>query len=105
MPNGPAAATDKSLSHVMRIDEAQIQQHLGEIVRSTVEQTFNGMPDAEADQLCNARRWGIQVRHSRFILAPCPRKTTRRRGTGRRSVPSLSSGGTGRINSPGSISP
>ncbi len=57
MPNNTSAATDQNLSQVIKIDEARIQQHLGEMVRSTVEQTLNAMLDAEADQLCNARRY------------------------------------------------
>lgn len=51
------AATDKGLNRVIRIDEAQIEDHLGKIVRSTVEETLNGMLDAEADRLCNAERY------------------------------------------------
>ena len=47
----------KNLNNVIKINEAQIQDHLGEMVRSTVEQTLNAMLDAEADQLCNARRY------------------------------------------------
>ena len=57
MQDSTSAPADKNLSHVIKIDEARIQQHLGEMVRSTVEQTLNGMLDAEADQLCNARRY------------------------------------------------
>ncbi|HOA06226.1 MAG TPA: IS256 family transposase [Candidatus Fermentibacter daniensis] len=57
MQNSTSASAEKNLSQVIRIDEAQIQQHLGEMVRSTVEQTLNGLLDAEADQLCNARRY------------------------------------------------
>lgn len=48
---------DKGLHRIIKIDEAQIQDHLGTIVRDTVEQTLNEMLDAEADQLCNARRY------------------------------------------------
>jgi putative transposase len=51
------AATDKGLNRVIKIDEAKIQDHLGEVVRSTVEDTLNGMLDAEADRLCNAKRY------------------------------------------------
>ncbi len=57
MQNSTSATTEKDLSNVIKIDEGQIQQHLGEMVRSTVEETLNGMLDAEADQLCNARRY------------------------------------------------
>ena len=49
--------TGKNLNNVIKINEAQIKDHLGEMVRSTVEETLNGMLDAEADQLCNAKRY------------------------------------------------
>jgi len=57
MQNSISASAEKDLSNVIKIDEGQIQQHLGEMVRSTVEETLNAMLDAEADQLCNARRY------------------------------------------------
>ena len=37
------------LSQVIQIDEGKIQEQLGEVVRSTVEETMNAMLDAEAD--------------------------------------------------------
>jgi putative transposase len=45
------------LSQVIQIDEGKIQAHLGEVVRSTVEDTLNAMLDAEADRLCQAERY------------------------------------------------
>jgi transposase-like protein len=57
MQNSTSATAEKNLSNVIKIDEGQIQQHLGEMVRSTVEETLNTMLDVEADQLCNARRY------------------------------------------------
>jgi len=45
------------LEKVIQIDEAKVQSHLGEIVRGTVEETLNAMLEAEADQLCNAKRY------------------------------------------------
>ncbi len=57
MQNRTSASEEKNLSHVIKIDDGQIQQHLGEMVRSTVEETLNTMLDIEADQLCNARRY------------------------------------------------
>jgi putative transposase len=57
MQNSTSASAEKNLSNVVKIDEAQIQQHLGEMVRSTVEETLNAMLDVEADHLCNARRY------------------------------------------------
>ena len=39
----------KTLGKVVQIDEARIRDHLGELVRGTVEETLNNMLDAEAD--------------------------------------------------------
>ncbi len=44
------------MSNVITIVE-QIKNHLDRIVRSTVEETLNGLLDAEADRLCNAGRY------------------------------------------------
>ena len=52
-----SANSEKNLNNIIKINEAQIQDHLGKMVRSTVEDTLNDMLDAEADQLCNARRY------------------------------------------------
>lgn len=65
MSNGTTdAAVGKSkidggegLNRVIRIDEAKIQDHLGQMVRQSVEQTLNGLLDAEANRLCNAGRY------------------------------------------------
>ena len=47
----------KPLSKVIRIDESEIRGHLDEMVRGTVEETLNGLLDAEADEMCNAQRY------------------------------------------------
>src|SRR5512142_1646044 len=47
----------KAMGQVIQIDEARIRDHLGEMVRGTVEETLNAMLDAEADQLCGAGRY------------------------------------------------
>ncbi|PIE65327.1 MAG: hypothetical protein CSA26_04475 [Desulfobacterales bacterium] len=47
----------KKLSNVIEINETEIQNHLEELVRGTVEKTINSMLDAEADALCNASRY------------------------------------------------
>jgi transposase-like protein len=47
----------KELGKVVRIDESRIRDHLGELVRGTVEETLNAMLDAEADALCKAQRY------------------------------------------------
>jgi transposase-like protein len=53
------------LSNVIRIDDDRVRDHLGRIVRGTVEETLrlrsgqalNAMLEAEADRLCNAGRY------------------------------------------------
>jgi transposase-like protein len=47
----------KGLGKVVQIDERRIHDHLGELVRGTVEETLNGLLDAEADALCGAQRY------------------------------------------------
>ena len=46
----------KAMGQVIQIDEARIRDHLGEMVRGTVEETLNALLDAEADRLCGAGR-------------------------------------------------
>jgi putative transposase len=41
----------------IQVDEAQIHAHLDGIVRQTVEDTLNALLDAEADELCGAKRY------------------------------------------------
>lgn len=40
-----------------RIDEAQVRGHVDKVVRESVEQTLNGLLDAEAKQLCGAGKY------------------------------------------------
>ena len=42
---------------IIQINEEQIKDHLGEMVRGTVEETLNGMLEQEADQLVGAGRY------------------------------------------------
>jgi transposase-like protein len=51
------AKDTKNLADVISIDQKQVQDHLGQLVRSTVEETLNNLLDAEADRLCNAKRY------------------------------------------------
>jgi hypothetical protein len=41
---------EKPMGQVIQIDELRIRDHLGEMVRGTVEETLNAMLDAEADR-------------------------------------------------------
>ena len=47
----------QALGKVVQIDEGKIRDHLGELVKGTVEDTLNAMLDAEADALCGAQRY------------------------------------------------
>ena len=47
----------KAMGQVIQIDEARIRDHLGEMVRGTVEETLNALLDAEADGFCGAGRY------------------------------------------------
>ena len=48
--------TTKDLRGTIRVDEGQLQGHVDEVVRTSVEETLNAMLEAEADQLCKAQR-------------------------------------------------
>jgi putative transposase len=39
---------------LIQLNEGAIRDHLGEMVRNTVEDTLNRMLEAEADRLCNS---------------------------------------------------
>ncbi len=47
----------RGMGKVIQIDEARIRDHLGEMVRGTVEEALNALLDAEADRLCGAGRY------------------------------------------------
>jgi transposase-like protein len=42
---------------VIRVDEQELRGHLDNVVRASVEETLNAMLDAEADRLCQAKRY------------------------------------------------
>jgi len=42
---------------IIQINEELVKNHLGEIVRGTVQETLNALLDEEASRLCNARRY------------------------------------------------
>jgi transposase-like protein len=53
----PAGGMKTVPGPVVQIDEGRIQAHLDEVVRATVEETLNGLLDAEADRLCGAHKY------------------------------------------------
>jgi putative transposase len=52
-----ASGTKPVLGPEVKVDEGRIESHLTEVVRATVEKTLNALLDAEADQLCGARKY------------------------------------------------
>ena len=42
---------------MLSVDEDQVRSHVDEVVRTSVEETLNGLLEAEADQLCGAKRY------------------------------------------------
>ena len=45
------------MEQAFQVDEAKIRGHVDQVVRRSVEETLNAMLDAEADALCNAKRY------------------------------------------------
>ena len=57
MPNVPEEAISEEIQNAIKVDGEAVRGHLDELVRSTVEETLNNLLDAEADQLCGAKRY------------------------------------------------
>ena len=79
----------KSLSNVIRIDDERIQDHLGKIVRGSVEDTLNGLLDAEADRLVGAGRYERTEARRDIRSGSYQRKLQTRAGEVRLKVPKL----------------
>ena len=48
---------ERSQGRIISIDEGLVKSQLGAVIRKTVEQTLNKMLDAEAYELCGAKRY------------------------------------------------
>ena len=57
MDNVAERETKGSLENAIRIDEGEIRGHVDEVVRSSVEETLNGLLEAEAERLAGAGRY------------------------------------------------
>ena len=56
MSNVPEEPTSEEIRDVIKIDGDAVRGHFDGLVRSTVEETLNDLLDAEADELCGAKR-------------------------------------------------
>ncbi len=79
----------RKLGKVIEIDEARIQDHLGELVRGSVEETLNALLDAEADRLCNAARYERTEARRDSRAGSYERKLQTRAGEVKLKVPKL----------------
>jgi putative transposase len=52
-----AQDTAEGLKDTIRVDTVELRGHVDEVVRSSVEETLNGLLQAEADQICKAGRY------------------------------------------------
>src|SRR5581483_7020939 len=77
------------LKSVLRIDEGQIQSHVNEVVRSTVEETLNRLLDAEADRLCGAKRYERSAARQDFRAGSYERQLHTQAGEVTLKVPKL----------------
>lgn len=57
MTNVPENSVGEEIRDAIKIDGEAVRGHLDELVRSTVEETLNNLLDAEAAQLCGAKRY------------------------------------------------
>ena len=51
----------EEFAEVIKIDGRKVRQHVEEVVRQSVEETLNGLLEAEADELCGAKRYERNV--------------------------------------------
>ena len=49
--------SDETKKNIIEINEGEVKSHLGKIVKDTIEETLNGLLNAEADKLCKAQRY------------------------------------------------
>ena len=80
-----------ALGKVIQIDESQLRGQLGELVRESVEDTLNGMLDAEADQLCKAKRYERNAQRASTRAGHYKRKLHTKAGEVELKVPKLRS--------------
>jgi transposase-like protein len=85
------SAGSAKLAPVIQIDEQQIRDHLGQVVRGTVEETLNAMLNAEADALCRAGRYERSADRASTRAGHYTRKLQTTAGTVELKIPKLRS--------------
>ena len=87
--NSTSVQEPEDLSQIIKIDEAKVSSHLGDLVRRTVEETLNGMLDAEAQELCQAGRYERSEARQNSRAGFYPRKLQTQAGEVKLHVPKL----------------
>ena len=84
-----AEDTRKTLNQVISIDEGKVRDHLGELVRGSVEETLNALLDAEAEALCGAGRYERSPERRDYRSGSYDRKLHTRAGEVTLKMPKL----------------
>lgn len=79
------------MKDVLKIDSARVRGHLDKIVRQSVEDTLNGLLDAEAEALCQAERYQRTKEHQSTRAGSYERKLHTTAGEVTLKVPRLRS--------------
>ena len=81
----------EGLKDAIRVDEQELRGHLDEVVRTSVEETLNGLLDAEADRLCQAKRYERTAERVDTRAGSYERKLQTKAGEVKLKVPRLRS--------------
>ncbi len=73
---------------VIAVDEAELRTHVSEVVRQSVEETLNGLLDAEADTLCQAKRYERNAERASTCAGHYKRNLQTKAGTVHSKFPS-----------------
>jgi transposase-like protein len=74
---------------IVQVDQARIEEHLDGVVRRTVEETLNALLDAEADELCGAKKYQRSPDRVDTRAGHYPRKLHTKAGEVELKVPKL----------------
>lgn len=74
---------------IVQVNEEMLRNQLGELVRTSVEETLNGLLDAEADRICNAQRYEHTEQRKDTRAGSYKRDLQTRIGTVHLKVPKL----------------
>jgi transposase-like protein len=82
---------EEILSQAIKIDGNEVKRHLDEMVRESVEDTLNSLLDAEADELCKAKRYERTAERADTRAGSYQRKLHTKAGEVKLKVPKLRS--------------